>query len=180
MNTAVPDRPGPVRLDPARTGRRPDRATARRAMARHAWAGVALGTTSLVGVAALAMLCWSVEAAAALPARLLGGAPWPVPGSLAALMGVLAVVHLRGLSGGRWVWWSRLSWTVIVTAAAVELVLRGWHLLGALAAAGIAVAAIPAAALAVHPKLLGHHLARLRARAIGSSPPRDATSQAVP
>lgn len=193
MNTAVPDHPDPARPVAARTGRRPDRPTARRVLV-----GVACGMSCLVGVTAVAVLCWTVATAAALPARLVVGAPWLVTRSMSALTGVMVVVFLnipvrrawcavaRSIApaadpaqarppdlrelGGKWAWWSRLSLSVVATTAFVELTQRGWHALVALAVAVIAVLALDVAALAVHPARLVHHAARMRGPATGSPP----------
>ncbi|KOV84661.1 hypothetical protein ADL03_15345 [Nocardia sp. NRRL S-836] len=160
-----------MRPGAARTGRRPDRAVAR----RRVLAGVARGTSCLLGVIAVAVLCWTVEVAAALPARLVADAPWPLTRSMAALAGVLAVVHLRGL-GGRWAWWSRLALWLTAMAAGVELLLRGWHVLGALAVVVAAASVMDVAALAVDPARLFHHTERPRDKVTGSTPPHATTS----
>lgn len=163
---------------------RPDSVGGRRGLAV-----VACGASCLAGVAAVAVLCWTVQTAATLPDRLVTDAPWLVSRAMAALECAMAVVFLyipirrvhravrcrhavtsfggndivspllRELNG-RWAWRSRLSLTVPATAAAVELALRGRPIAVALMVGTVAVVALDLAAVAVHTARRAHHRSR--------------------
>jgi len=165
----------------------------RRLTPRRVVAVVACGVSFLLGVAALAILCWTLQIAGALPARLVPHAPWPMSKAMTALTGAMAAVllHLPARriwnavsrsyeqacadpttiespnlreSNGRRAWWSRLSSTAVAATAAIELTLRGWHTSAALTVAVIAIGALDLAALGFYPARRIHHARQIQGR----------------